>query len=87
MPRAETLPEGDVNDFLYVNGEFVYDPLPAPDTAIYADRNYETGELITADGYYEALINIPRGGKLVEGQNVRATTIEDYIRHKLEDRS
>ena len=30
MPRAETLPEGDVNDWLYVDGEYVYDPLPAP---------------------------------------------------------
>lgn len=27
-PQVETLPEGDVYDYLYVNGEFVYDPLP-----------------------------------------------------------
>ena len=87
MPRVDTLPDGDVTDYLYIDGEYVYDPLPVPDTAIYADRNYEAGELITADGYYEALINIPRGGKLIEGQNVRATTLEDYIKQKLEDRS
>lgn len=30
MPRVDTLPDGDVTDFLYVNGEYVYDPLPAP---------------------------------------------------------
>lgn len=30
MPRVETLPDGDVNDWLYVDGEYVYDPLPAP---------------------------------------------------------
>ena len=87
MPRVDTLPDSDVTDYLYVNGEYVYDPLPAPDNSTYADRNYESGELITADGYYEALINIPRGGKLIEGQNVRATTLEEYIRHKLEDRT
>lgn len=27
-PRVETLPDGDVRDYLYVDGEFVYDPLP-----------------------------------------------------------
>ena len=87
MPRAETLPEGEIGDWLYVDGEYIYDPMPAPDNSIYADRNYEAGELITADGYYEAISNIPRGGKLIEGQNVRTTTIEDYIKNKLEDRS
>ena len=87
MPRVEALPDGDVTDWLYVGGEYVYSPLPIPDNSIYADRNYEAGELITADGYYEAISNIPRGGRLIEGQNVWATTLEDYIKHKLEDRS
>lgn len=87
MPRVDILPDSDINDYLYVNDEYIYSPLPAPDSGIYADRNYEAGELITADGYYEALINIPRGGKLIEGQNVRATTLEDYIKQKLEDRT
>ena len=27
-PRVETLPEGDTCDYLYVDGEFIYDPLP-----------------------------------------------------------
>ena len=30
LPRVETLPEGEISDWLYVNGEYVYDPLPAP---------------------------------------------------------
>lgn len=25
---VETLPEGDVSDYRYVDGEFIYDPLP-----------------------------------------------------------
>lgn len=31
MPRVDTLPEGDVNDWLFVDGEYVYDPLPKPE--------------------------------------------------------
>lgn len=30
MPRVDTLPEGDINDWLFVDGQFVYDPLPKP---------------------------------------------------------
>ena len=32
QPRVDTLPDGDVNDYLYVNGGYVYDPLPVPPT-------------------------------------------------------
>ena len=28
---VETLPDGDISDYLYVNGEYVYDPLPKPE--------------------------------------------------------
>lgn len=31
LPRVDTLPEGDVNDWLYKNRTFVYDPLPRPE--------------------------------------------------------
>ena len=31
MPRVDTLPEGDINDWLFVDGEYVYDPLPTPE--------------------------------------------------------
>lgn len=30
MPRVDNLPDGNVTDYLYVNGEYVYDPLPVP---------------------------------------------------------
>lgn len=29
---VDTLPEGDVSDYRYVDGEFVYDPLPESDS-------------------------------------------------------
>lgn len=31
MPRVDALPEGDINDWLFVDNEFVYDPLPRPE--------------------------------------------------------
>lgn len=31
MVVVDTLPDGDVTDFLYVDGEYVYDPLPEPE--------------------------------------------------------
>lgn len=30
-PRVDTLPEGDVSDYRYVDGEYIYDPLPEPE--------------------------------------------------------
>lgn len=31
MPIVDTLPEGDITDYLYVNEEYVYDPQPRPE--------------------------------------------------------
>ena len=28
---VETLPEGDISNYKYINGEYVYDPLPEPE--------------------------------------------------------
>ena len=28
---ANTLPDGDITDYKYINNEYVYDPLPAPE--------------------------------------------------------
>lgn len=30
-PIVDTLPDGNLLDYLYVNGEYVYDPLPEPE--------------------------------------------------------
>lgn len=30
QPRVETLPEDDIYDYKYIDGEFIYDPLPDP---------------------------------------------------------
>lgn len=31
MPVVETLPDNDVTDYKYVDGAYVYDPLPKPE--------------------------------------------------------
>lgn len=31
MPLVETLPDGDISDYKYINSEYVYDPLPKPE--------------------------------------------------------
>ena len=31
MPRVNNLPDGDINDYLFVNGEYVYEPIPTPE--------------------------------------------------------
>lgn len=31
QPRVETLPDGDVTEYRYVDGEYIHDPLPAPE--------------------------------------------------------
>lgn len=28
---VDALPEGDISDYKYINGEYVYDPLPKPE--------------------------------------------------------
>ncbi len=30
QPRVNTLPEGDISEYLYVNDEYIYDPIPVP---------------------------------------------------------
>ena len=80
MPIVEALPEGNIPDYLYVNGEYIYDPLPVPSNVPVAPRNITEGEYITVDGVlYKALFNIPNGEPIITGQNVVETTIEEQL--------
>lgn len=31
VPIVDELPDGNLSDYLYVNGEYIYDPLPEPE--------------------------------------------------------
>lgn len=83
MPLVEELPEGDISDYLYVNGQYVYDPLPEPEqpeTKITAPRNITAGEYVTVNGtMYKAIANIPHGEPIITGQNAVETTIEEQL--------
>lgn len=76
---AEELPEGNLPDYIYSDGIFIYDPLPKPDerAAFKVTRNIVAGEYITINGQmYKAIANIPNGDYVTEGQNAVKTTIE-----------
>lgn len=34
MPIVDELPEGNVADYLYVDGEYIYDPIPEPESPV-----------------------------------------------------
>ena len=34
QPRVNELPEGDISEYLYINGEFIHDPLPVVEPEI-----------------------------------------------------
>ena len=31
QPRVNELPDGDISEYRYVNGKYIYDPLPEPE--------------------------------------------------------
>ena len=52
QPRVEKLPEGNLPDYIYVDGEYVYEPLPEPEPP----EPEPTGEAITADEMATAIM-------------------------------
>lgn len=80
MPIVDVLPDGCVSDYLYVEGQYVFDPLPEPSMRPVAPHNITEGEYITVNGVlYKATANIPSGENIVTGQNAIATTIEEQL--------
>lgn len=49
QPRVDELPDGNVHDYLYINGEYVYDPVPVPP---------EPTPVPTADEILDALLGV-----------------------------
>lgn len=31
MPLVDTLPDGDISEYIYQNGEYIHDPIPVPE--------------------------------------------------------
>ena len=49
MPIVDTLPEGDISDYVYRNGEYIHDPLPKPE---------QPKEEATTDDVLNALLGV-----------------------------
>lgn len=80
MPIVEELPEGNLPDYRYIDGKYVYEPFPKPSTLPVAPRNITEGEYITIGGVmYKATTNIPNGANIITGQNAVVTTIEEQL--------
>lgn len=80
MPIVEELPEGNLPDYRYIDGKYVYDPIPKPSTLPIAPRNITEGEYITVNGVlYKAITNIPNGASIITGQNAVVTTVEEQL--------
>ena len=48
MPLVDALPDGDISDYIYQNGEYIHDPLP----------EQEEVETPTADAVLNALLGV-----------------------------
>ena len=85
MPLVDALPDGNVNDYLYVDGQYVYDPLPKPRVQIIASDNYMEEEIFSEDGdMYVATQTILRGEEIIPNTNCIPTTIIEQLK-KVED--
>ena len=80
QPRVEELPDGNVNDYLYVDGEYVYDPVPQPTPKITAPTKLMPGEYFSIDNtIYKATTTIPCGDAVVPGTNCIVVNMADEL--------
>ena len=49
QPIVDSLPDGDITDYLFIDGEYVYDPLPKPEPP---------GSIPSADDVLNALLGV-----------------------------
>lgn len=52
MPKVESLPEDNINDYLYINGEYVYDPIPKVEPTVEPTQL----DVIESQVYYTAMM-------------------------------
>lgn len=85
QPRVSTLPTGDITDYLYKNGGYVYDPLPAPpEPKPTVTKKMVQGEYFTiGNDIYQATTLIPAGDAVIPGTNCVVVNLADAL-NKLE---
>lgn len=50
MPLVEALPDGDITDYKYIDGSYVYDPLPKPDPELQEPTADELLDILLGTG-------------------------------------
>lgn len=81
MPIVDNIPEGDVTDYLYIDGEYVYDPIPTPEPERpKAETKIAPGEYFTVGGdIYKATTTIPAGDGIVPDTNCVNVNVVDIL--------
>ena len=81
QPRVEELPEGNITDYLCVNGEYVYDPLPVPpEPKLTVTAKMMPGEYFTVgNDIYQATTTIPAGDAVIPGTNCTIVNMADEL--------
>ena len=81
QPRVDTLPDGDVNDYLYVDNEYVYDPIPVPlEPKLTVTAKMMPGKYFTVDNtIYQATTTIPAGDAVIPGTNCVVVNMADAL--------
>ena len=50
MPVVSTLPDGDITDYKYIDGSYVYDPLPKPEPELQEPTTDELLDILLGTG-------------------------------------
>lgn len=50
MPLVEALPDGDITDYKYIDGSYVYDPLPKPEPELQEPTTDELLDILLGTG-------------------------------------
>ena len=81
QPRVNMLPTGEITDYKYENGGYVYDPLPVPpEPKLTVTAKMMPGEYFTIDNnIYQATTTIPAGDAVIPGTNCIVINMADAL--------
>lgn len=78
-PVVDELPDGNICEYKYIDGTFVYDPRNKPEKPK-ADTRITSGEYFTVDGnIYRATTTIPAGDIVSPGTNCVSINVVDIL--------
>lgn len=75
QPRVDHFPDGDLYDYLYRDGEFIYSP-PLPEYPI-SEKDVLIGSIFSVNNeYYRATAPIPRGEPITRFNSEPVNTVD-----------